>query len=444
MDCKHALEEPAATSTRPSPAARAGVATAAKKAGRDAREGLVSSYIHRRRPARRAHRGQQRDGLRGAQRRTSRSSSATSRCRSPACADTSTIESIPAEVLEAKRAELLADETTQKKPENIRAQIVDGQLRKWYQSVVLYEQPFRDTDQTVGDLITDAIATHRREHPRTPLHSLPARGGDLSEAIAQHSERTRSGLSATETGAISRIVLKVSGEALHGRAQLWRGPGCDRVHRRARCSEVASWASRSPSSSVAATSSAAWPPRRPAWTAPPRDYIGMLATVMNGLALQDALEQCERARRACMSAIAMNEVAEPYIRRRAVRHLEKGRVIILAAGTGNPYFTTDTAAALRAVEIDAEVLLKATKVDGVYDSDPMTNPGAMRHDRLDYTQMINDRLEVIDSTAVTLCMENSCPSSSSTSTSPGTSALRPSASRSVRSSMGETERRNDR
>jgi uridylate kinase len=138
------------------------------------------------------------------------------------------------------------------------------------------------------------------------------------------------------------------------------------------------------------------------------DYIGMLATVMNALALQDALEK-EGVPTRVMSAIAMNEVAEPYIRRRAVRHLEKGRVVILAAGTGNPYFTTDTAAALRAVEIGAEVLLKATKVDGVYDDDPMTNPNAKRHDRLDYAQMLNDRLQVIDSTAVTLCMENDLP-----------------------------------
>jgi uridylate kinase len=138
------------------------------------------------------------------------------------------------------------------------------------------------------------------------------------------------------------------------------------------------------------------------------DYIGMLATVMNGLALQDALER-EGVQTRVMSAIAMSEVAEPYIRRRAVRHLEKGRVIILAAGTGNPYFTTDTAAALRAVEIHAEVLLKATKVDGVYDSDPMTNPAAQRHERLDYSQMLSDRLEVIDATAVTLCMENNMP-----------------------------------
>ena len=138
------------------------------------------------------------------------------------------------------------------------------------------------------------------------------------------------------------------------------------------------------------------------------DYIGMLATVMNGLALQDALEKEGVATRV-MSAIAMNEVCEPYIRRRAVHHLEKGLVILLVAGTGNPYFTTDTAAALRAVEINADVLLKATQVDGVYDDDPLTNPKAVRHDRLDYAQMLNDRLQVIDSTAVTLCMENGLP-----------------------------------
>jgi uridylate kinase len=138
------------------------------------------------------------------------------------------------------------------------------------------------------------------------------------------------------------------------------------------------------------------------------DYIGMLATVMNGLALQDALEKSGVPTRV-MSAIAMNEVCEPYIRRRAVRHLEKGRVIILVAGTGNPYFTTDTAAALRAVEIGAEVLLKATMVDGVYDDDPMTNPKAVKHDQVNYAQMLNDRLQVIDSTAVTLSMENQLP-----------------------------------
>jgi uridylate kinase len=138
------------------------------------------------------------------------------------------------------------------------------------------------------------------------------------------------------------------------------------------------------------------------------DYIGMLATVMNSLALQDAFERAGVTTRV-MSAIAMNEVAEPYIRRRAVRHLEKGRVVILAAGTGNPYFTTDTAAALRAVEIGAEVLLKATRVDGVYDADPVSHPDATRYDRLTFSDLLRDRLQVMDATAVSLCMENDLP-----------------------------------
>jgi len=138
------------------------------------------------------------------------------------------------------------------------------------------------------------------------------------------------------------------------------------------------------------------------------DYIGMLATVMNGLALQDAIERAGIPVRV-MSAIAMNEIAEPYIRRRAVRHLEKGRVAIFVAGTGNPYFTTDTAAALRAVEIGAEVLLKATKVDGVYDADPMKDPSATRYEQLSYHDVLKDQLKVLDAAAVSLCLENDLP-----------------------------------
>jgi uridylate kinase len=138
------------------------------------------------------------------------------------------------------------------------------------------------------------------------------------------------------------------------------------------------------------------------------DYIGMLATVMNGLALQDAIERAGIPVRV-MTAIAMNEIAEPYIRRRAIRHLEKGRVVIFVAGTGNPYFTTDTAAALRAVEIGASVLLKATKVDGVYDADPMTVPTATRYERLEYADLLRDQLRVMDAAAVSLCMENDLP-----------------------------------
>ena len=138
------------------------------------------------------------------------------------------------------------------------------------------------------------------------------------------------------------------------------------------------------------------------------DYIGMLATVMNALALQDALEKHDVFTRV-MSAIAMQDVAEPYIRRRAMRHLEKGRVVIFAAGTGNPYFTTDTTAALRALEIGADCILKATKVDGVYDSDPKTNPEAVKFDELPYIEVLNRGLQVMDSTAISLCMDNDLP-----------------------------------
>jgi len=138
------------------------------------------------------------------------------------------------------------------------------------------------------------------------------------------------------------------------------------------------------------------------------DYIGMIATVMNAMTLQDALEQIEIPTRV-QSAIAMQEVAEPYIRRRAIRHLEKGRVVIFGAGSGNPFFTTDTTAALRAAEIDAEVIFKATKVDGVYDSDPKLNPNARRYESLSYNQVLTDDLRVMDGTAIALCKENNIP-----------------------------------
>jgi uridylate kinase len=138
------------------------------------------------------------------------------------------------------------------------------------------------------------------------------------------------------------------------------------------------------------------------------DYMGMLGTVMNALALMDAMERRGLVTRV-QSAIEMHAVAEPYIRRRAIRHLEKGRVVILGGGTGNPFFSTDTAAALRAMEIGAEVVIKATKVDGVYDSDPKTNPNAVRFEHLTYMDTINRRLEVMDTTAITLCMEHNLP-----------------------------------
>jgi uridylate kinase len=205
----------------------------------------------------------------------------------------------------------------------------------------------------------------------------------------------------------SRILLKLSGEALLGSAAY----GVDPLVCAQSADQVAAVRARGVGvgivvgggTRVRGLSAAAQGMDRATG-----DYIGMLATVMNGLALQDAIERADTPTRV-MSAIAMNEIAEPYIRRRAVRHLEKGRVVIFVAGTGNPYFTTDTAAALRAVEIGAEVLLKATKVDGVYDADPMTVPGARRYDRLEYTDLLRDQLKVLDGAAVSLCMENDLP-----------------------------------
>ena len=138
------------------------------------------------------------------------------------------------------------------------------------------------------------------------------------------------------------------------------------------------------------------------------DHMGMLATVMNSLALQDALEKKGIFTRV-MSAIEMNRIAEPYIRRRAVRHLEKGRVVIFAGGTGNPFFTTDTAAALRAMEVKAQVILKATKVEGVYDDDPMINKKAKRFEELSYIEVLNRGLKIMDATAISLCMDNHLP-----------------------------------
>ncbi len=138
------------------------------------------------------------------------------------------------------------------------------------------------------------------------------------------------------------------------------------------------------------------------------DYMGMLATVINGLALQDALEKSGVPTRV-MTAIEMQRVAEPYIRRRAIRHLEKGRVVIFVAGTGNPYFTTDTAASLRAMEINADAILKATKVDGVYSADPMKVKGAKKFDRLKYIDVLKRSLKVMDATAISLCMDNKLP-----------------------------------
>ena len=204
-----------------------------------------------------------------------------------------------------------------------------------------------------------------------------------------------------------RVLLKLSGEALMGAHEY----GIDPLVAREIAGQVAEAASEGTQVAVVVgggnifrglAASARGMDRSTA------DYMGMLATAMNGLAMQDALEQANCPTRV-MSAIGMDEICEPYIRRRAVRHLEKGRVVVMVAGTGNPYFTTDTAATLRAVEIHAQVILKATRVDGVYDADPEKHPGARRFSQIGYTDLLSQRLEALDATAVSLAMDNEMP-----------------------------------
>ena len=204
-----------------------------------------------------------------------------------------------------------------------------------------------------------------------------------------------------------RVLLKVGGEALAG----VHGFGIDPHEAEAVSAKIASVRALGVEVAVVLGAGNLWRGRDGLEHGMDRttaDHMGMLATVMNALALADALGRAGLETRV-QTAIEMRAVAEPYIRGRAIRHLEKGRVVILGAGSGNPYFTTDTAAALRAVEIDAEILIKATKVDGVYSEDPMKNPSARRFDSLTYIEALNRGIKVLDSTAITLCMDNHMP-----------------------------------
>ena len=204
-----------------------------------------------------------------------------------------------------------------------------------------------------------------------------------------------------------RIVLKLSGESLAGQG----GFGIDPDQAEAIAQRVKAVREMDVQVAIVIGAGNLWRGKQGLDRGMDRataDYMGMLATVMNAMALMDALERMGVYTRV-QSAIEMRAVAEPYIRRRAIRHLEKGRVVIFGAGTGNPFFSTDTAAALRAVEIDADVLIKATKVDGVYDSDPLKNSNAQKFDELTHIDVLNRRLEVMDSTAISLCMENGLP-----------------------------------
>lgn len=205
----------------------------------------------------------------------------------------------------------------------------------------------------------------------------------------------------------SRVVLKLSGEALAGK----KGFGIDPETTVSLAKQIKEIISHDVQVSIVVGGGNLWRGIAGSNAGMDRataDYMGMMATVMNSLALQDALEKLDVDTRV-LTAIEMREVAEPYIRRRAIRHLEKGRVVIFGAGTGNPYFSTDTTAALRAAEIEADVILMAKQVDGVYDCDPVKNPNALRYDELSYIDVLNQGLGVMDSTATSLCMDNKIP-----------------------------------
>jgi uridylate kinase len=207
--------------------------------------------------------------------------------------------------------------------------------------------------------------------------------------------------------AYERILLKLGGEALAGP----QGFGIDPLRAEVVAEQVERVREQGVQVALVIGAGNLWRGREGITRGMERataDYMGMLGTVMNSMALMDALERRGIVTRV-MSAVEMRAVAEPYIRRRAIRHLEKDRVIILGGGTGNPYFSTDTAAALRAMEIEADILIKATKVDGVYDKDPHKNPDAKRFDHLTYIDALNRRLQVMDSTAISLCMDNKMP-----------------------------------
>ena len=204
-----------------------------------------------------------------------------------------------------------------------------------------------------------------------------------------------------------RVLLKLSGEALAADG----GIGIDPLKAEEIASKISAIHQQGVEVAIVIGGGNLWRGRiglERGMDPPTADYMGMLATIMNALALMDAVERSGVVVRV-QTSLEMRSVAEPYIRRRAIRHIEKGRVVIFGGGTGNPYFSTDTAAALRAMEIGADVLIKGTKVDGVYDSDPITNPEAKKFDQLTYIEWLNRRLGVMDSTAITLCMENNLP-----------------------------------
>jgi uridylate kinase len=275
------------------------------------------------------------------------------------------------------------------KPPAAWPKIIEGKLEKFYQENCLLEQAFiKDPSVVIKDLLAQTNRQNRREHECPPIHTIPTRPS-MSSAHYR------------------RILLKVSGEMLAGE----QGYGVQPSILEGLAEEIADVVAMDVEVAVVIgggnifrglAASARGMERASA------DYMGMLATVLNALALQNALEGKGVSTRV-QSAIEMRQLAEGYIRRRAIRHLEKKRVVIFAGGTGNPYFSTDTAASLRAMEIGAQVIMKGTKVDGIYDSDPVKNPQAKKYAEIPFLSILTQNLKVMDSTAISLCMDNRLP-----------------------------------
>ncbi len=341
MDCKKALEETGGDLEKAVDVLRTkGAAKADQRAGREASEGLIGSYVHH-------------DGRIGVLVEVNCETDFVARTEgfrtlvkelalhiASAKPLAVRIEDLPPELVERERKVYEAQVAEQKKPEHIRSKIVEGMLKKFYEENVLLEQKFvKDDKHTVGDLVRDVAA---KTGEKVQVKAVAALGVQLGLVVG-------------------------GGNILRGTAASEQG--MDRVS---------------------------------------ADYMGMLATVINALALQDILEKKGVDTRV-MTAIRMEELAEPYIRRRAVRHLEKGRMVIFAGGTGNPYFSTDTAAVLRALEIEAKLLLKATNVDGVYTADPKRDPKATFLAELSFRDALVNGYAVMDANAFGLCKENKLP-----------------------------------
>ena len=396
MDSKAALQEAEGDLDKAIEILRVkGQASAAKRGERAAAEGVVSSYIHS-------------GGKIGVMVEVD--------CETDFVARTEPFQDFAREVAmhvaaanplyvsedevdeQAKEAELRvlreqAAAEAEGKPENVQEKIVEGRLKKWLEDVVLLDQKHVNEEKhggkTVGELRTEIAASTERERRDPSLRPLPGRGG-VTEPVFR------------------RILLKLSGEALMG--DLPYGADAHRIAAIAK--QVKAVSDRGVEIAIVVGGGNIYRGLKGAADGMDRatgDYMGMLATVLNALALQDALEKVGAVTRV-QSAITISEVAEPYIRRRAMRHLEKGRIVIFAAGTGNPFFTTDTAAALRALEIHAETILMAKNgVEGVYSADPREDPDARFIEEITHQEAIEQRLQVMDSTALSLCMDNGLP-----------------------------------